>query len=122
MPAIGGGSTQTSVATRVPYWFGVPGNAVAGISTLLYDSGPYSTGDATSLMIRTTDVIGMPFDAGAPQVSITGVRASAGIASAGDIPGTSQISIRIGRADMNGLNVVTVTSGSLSKSFPLGVQ
>ncbi|HXP83207.1 MAG TPA: S8 family serine peptidase [Bryobacteraceae bacterium] len=114
--------TQTSVATRVPYWFGVPGNAVKYISTLLYDPGPYSAGDTATIIIRSADPIGMPFDAGTPTTTLTGVRSSATVAATGDIPGTYQITVHVGRADANGLNVVTVTAGGVSLDLPLVVQ
>ena len=114
--------TQTSVTTRVPYWFGVPGTAVANIAALLYDPGPYSAGDSTTIYIRSTDLIGMPFDAGTPTVTATGVRVGLSVKPIGDIPGTYEIDVRVGRADANGLNVITVNAGGVSKDLALGVQ
>jgi minor extracellular serine protease Vpr len=114
--------TQTSVATRVPYWFGVPGSAVKNISTLQYDPGPYSAGDTATIVIRSTDLIGMPFDAGTPTATMTGVRGSVTVAPTGDVPGTYQATVRVGRPDANGLNVVTITAGGTSKDLTLVVQ
>lgn len=118
--------TQTSVVTRVPYWFGVPGNAVSNISPLLYepysDGSPYNVGDMATIIIRTTDLIGMPFDAGAPKASSTGVRGLATVSPTGNIPGTYEVDVRVGRPDANGLNVITLTSGSVSTELPLVVQ
>jgi minor extracellular serine protease Vpr len=114
--------TQSSVATRVPYWFGVPGTAVKYIGTLLYDPGPYSFGDTATIIIRSTDQIGMPLDAGVPTATLTGVRGLVTVAADGDIPGTYELTVRVGRPDANGLNVVTVTAGGASKDLALVVQ
>jgi minor extracellular serine protease Vpr len=114
--------TQTSVTTRVPYWFGVPGNAVKYIAALAYDPGPYSVGDTASITIRSLDLIGMPFDAGTPTATMTGVRGSVSVTAVGDIPGTYQLTVRVGRPDTNGENVVTVTAGSVSRDLVLFVQ
>jgi minor extracellular serine protease Vpr len=116
--------TQTSVTTRVPYWFGVPGTAVQYVSLLSCDSfGPsgsgYNVGDSASILIRSTDLIGMPFDAGTPTVTNSGVRGLTSVAPIGNIPGTYQITVRVGRADSNGLNVITITAGGVSNTCSL---
>ena len=119
--------TQTSVTTRVPYWFGVPGSAVKYVSLLSCDSfgpsgGGYSFGDSASILIRSADLIGMPFDAGTPTATTTGVRGLATVAPTGDIPGTYQVTVRVGRPDSNGLNVITITAGGVSSTCDLLTQ
>ncbi len=115
--------SQTSVATSVPYWFGVPGTVVQYISVQsLSPDPPYFTGDTVAIVIRTTDAVGLPLEAGPPTVSITGVRPRSTVTATGDIPGTYEIDVRIGGPDADGLNVVTITSGGVSKEIGFYVQ
>jgi hypothetical protein len=114
--------TQTSVATRIPYWFGVPGSTVQNISIQSLDPGPYCPGDMATIIIRSVDAIGLPLDAGVPQVSVTGVRSKVSVVSSGNIPGTYEVDVQIGRPDANGLNAVTVSTGGISQEIDLSVN
>jgi minor extracellular serine protease Vpr len=114
--------TQTSVATRVPYWFGVPGSTVQNISVQSYDPGPYCPGDMATIIIRSTDVIGLPLDAGVPVVSVTGARSRVSVVPSGNIPGTYEVDVQIGRPDSNGLNAVTISTGGISQEIDLSVN
>ena len=71
-----------------------------------------------TIFFRTTDLNGLPVDAGTPEITTTSPRARVlGITSSGDIPGTYQADIAIGRADTNGVNVFTFKVGDASRDL-----
>jgi hypothetical protein len=93
--------TQTSVTTRIGYWFGVPGSSVQNISILNKNQldGGGSPGESDlSILVRYTDAAGLPVAAAAPSVTAQAARSRIlRIVPVGDIPGTYEIDIQLGR-------------------------
>jgi hypothetical protein len=113
---------QTSVATRLAYWLGVPGNAIQQIS-VLYAPEISSTGTVESMYLRFTDMIGVPLDGPLPAVTTQNPRARViNVYPAGDVPGTYGADIVIGRPDAQGFNTFTVTSGSVTAQVVIQLQ
>ncbi|HWZ31004.1 MAG TPA: S8 family serine peptidase [Bryobacteraceae bacterium] len=115
--------SQTSVVTRIPYWFGVSGNAVQQIELLLFPQVS-STGFAETIYFRAADVAGVPFEpAGNPTVTTTNARARVvDVQAVGDIPGTFATDIVVGRPDANGVNTFTITVDGTNINFIVFVQ
>jgi len=92
---------QTNTATRIPYWFGVPGSSVENITVLnqnQLNAGGAPLESDLSILIRYTDRIGMPVAGPPPAVTALAARSKVlSVAPAGDIPGTYQIDIQLGR-------------------------
>jgi hypothetical protein len=93
--------TQTNIATRIGYWFGVPGSSVQNFTILnqneLNGGGSPLESDL-SILVRYTDQIGMPIAGPAPAVTAVAARSKVlKVAAAGDIPGTYEIDIQLGR-------------------------
>jgi subtilisin family serine protease len=109
--------TQTSVTTRIGYWFGAPGSTVQNISVLNQNQldGGGSPGESDlSILIRYTDVAGLPIAAAAPTVTAQAARSKVlRILPAGDIPGTYEIDIQLGRVSGT-YDEFDVTIGSLT--------
>ncbi len=118
------GSNTATPVTRIPYWYGVPGTAVKYISLLTPDDPlGASTGDQVSFLVRYVDQVGLPVAGDAPTVTFTGARTRLQQVTALDgIPGTFEIDVQIGRADPNGLNVFTITAGSVTRTVTVFIQ
>jgi minor extracellular serine protease Vpr len=107
--------TQTTVATRAGYWFGVPGSTVQSISVLngneLNEGG--STGGQSVICVRLTDQAGIPVGASAPTVTAVAARARVvKVTPLGDIPGTFAIQVVLGRVS-NIYDEFDVTAGGV---------
>jgi hypothetical protein len=94
--------SQSPVSTRVAYWFGVPGNTVQNMSILNQNEldGVAGTPGESDLFIyvRYTDAAGLPVAGDPPTVVAQAPRSRVTkIAPAGDIPGTYEIDIQLGR-------------------------
>ena len=93
--------TQTNVATRIGYWFGVPGSAVQNVTVLNQNElngGGVPLESGLSILIRYTDQIGMPIAGPAPTVTALAARSKVvKVAPLGDIPGTYEVDIQLGR-------------------------
>jgi minor extracellular serine protease Vpr len=115
--------TKSPTAARVPYWYGVPGTSVQFITAL---SVPASDppGSSDSIIFRSTDLIGLPFEpASYPAVTTSSPQAMVvDVTPSGSLPGTFRADIQIGRADQGGLNVFTITFGNVSRDIPIQVQ
>jgi minor extracellular serine protease Vpr len=116
--------TKTGVATRVPYWLGVPGTSAKFIALQQQvDQTTRSFGETVSFIFRTLDIAGLPIAAGDPQITFTGARAAVeSISPIGDIPGTYQAAVRVGRAGTDGTNVFTITVGGTSRDVTFFVR
>ena len=65
--------------------------------------------DAAGLPIETTDL---------PEITTTAPRGFVNeVRPAGSVPGTFHASLRVGRADANGLNVFTVKAGGATRDI-----
>jgi hypothetical protein len=105
---------QTTVVTRVGYWFGVPANAVQNISLLDANSlnGGGSPLTQSTFVVRLTDQAGIPVAADAPSVTAVAARSRVlNITPVGDIPGTYSVQVLLGRV-RNIQDEFDVTSGS----------
>ena len=116
--------TQTQVATRIGYWFGVPGTTVQGISVLNQNqlNAGGSPADTVQILIRYTDQIGLPVAGALPAVTAVAARSSVkNVAAVGDIPGTFEIDVQLGR--VRGIaDEFDVTVGSLMIPVFVSVQ
>lgn len=116
--------TKNSVVSRIPYWFGVTGTTTRFIS-LLSDTdqtGQYQ-GDTVRIMFRCTDAIGAPFACAKPVVDTTASRAVVlSVTAIGDIPGTYEAQVRVGRADSHGENVFTISADNTKRDVTFFVQ
>lgn len=109
--------TQTTVVTRVGYWFGVPGTATQTISVLnsngLNASG-FTPGEQATILVRLLDQSGIPLAADAPTVTALAARARVlKVAPYGDIPGTYSIQVALGRVSYT-YDEFDVTSGGVT--------
>ena len=116
--------TKTSVSTTVPYWLGVPGATVKGFAFLTqYDFVGALPGDPVGIYFRTTDLNGLPLDAGTPTVITTSPRARVTrVIPAGDIPGTYRADVVMGRADSKGVNVFTFAAGDATRDLTFVIE
>jgi subtilisin family serine protease len=109
--------TKTSVTTRVGYWFGVPGSTVQNISVLnqnQLDGGGMAGESDLSILIRYTDAASLPIAAAAPSVTAKAARSKVlQIVPAGDIPGTYEIDIQLGRVS-NTYNEFDISLGAVT--------
>jgi hypothetical protein len=109
--------TKTSVTTRIAYWFGVPGSSVQNISILNQNqlNGGGMAGESDlSILIRYTDAGGLPIAAAAPSVAAKAARSKVlQVIPAGDIPGTYEIDIQLGRASGT-YDEFDITAGSVT--------
>jgi minor extracellular serine protease Vpr len=115
--------TKSQTAARVPYWYGVGGASVQFISALSVPSSdqPYSS---DSILFRCMDLIGLPLEPPAgPVVTTSSPGASVlNVKPVGSFPGTFQADVQIGSPDADGLNVFTVTVGSVSADITIPVR
>ncbi len=115
--------TQTQISTRIPYWYAVLGNSVQTINVL--NSPQFdTTGDTTQIFFRCADVANMPLDPQSnPTVTTSNARARVkDVIAVGDIAGTFQADIVIGRADTNGINTFTITADGIKQPVIVFVQ
>jgi hypothetical protein len=93
--------SQTTITTRIGYWFAVPGSAITNISVLNQNdlAGGGSAGESDlSILVRYTDQAGLPIVGDPPSVSALAARSRViKIGPTGDIPGTYKIDIQLGR-------------------------
>jgi minor extracellular serine protease Vpr len=115
--------TQTSVATRVPYFYAVTGTTVNNVNLLMAPEFS-STGFAEQIIFRTVDASGMPLDpAAAPKVTTSNGRARViSVQPIGDIAGTYIANVVIGRADTNGLNTFTIAADGVTQAVYVYIQ
>jgi hypothetical protein len=117
--------TMGASTLRIPYWYGVPGADIKYIAAIYPDDpGQGSAGDQVAILVRYTDVTGLPIAGDVPTVTTTGVRTRVtAIMATPDIPGTFEIDATLGRADALGLNVFTVTApNGVSRTFTYFIQ
>ena len=110
--------TKATVSTRVPYWLGVRGTTAKYVAVLQPVDNTYrSFGDQVPFLFRVLDGTELPFDPGdVPTITSTAPRAGVvSIAAAGTIPGTYSATLRVGRADTDGLNVFTIHVGDTTR-------
>jgi subtilisin family serine protease len=115
--------TKSSVATRVPYWYAVAGSQSAAVQLLNYPQFS-STGNAETIYFRVTDAAGLPFEPAAdPTVTSSNARARVtDVIPIGDVPGTFQADVVIGRADPSGVNTFTITADGVTYKVIVFVQ
>ncbi len=113
--------TQTPVATRVAYWFGVPGAKVNSISVLNQNSlgaGAPARGNAT-ILIRYNDQTGLPIGGSAPSVTaVAPLSRVQRVYAVGDIPGTYAIDVQLGRT-RNTVDEFDISVGDVT--VPVGI-
>jgi hypothetical protein len=69
------------------------------------------------------DQVGLPVSADAPEVTATGSRTRIVSTTAiSEIPGTFEITVRLGRADDIGANVFTITLGDVKRTITVFIQ
>jgi minor extracellular serine protease Vpr len=115
--------TQGQTPLRVAYWYGVPGTTIQNIAVLFApQSDP--TGTTDFIDFRSQDLIGLPLEpSGNPAVTTSSPRAQVvSVKPIGDVPGTFEAQIVTGRADANGQNVFTITTGSATASVQIQIQ
>jgi hypothetical protein len=112
--------TASGTVTSIPYWFAVPGPQPAGISILYQDYFDYArTSSAQAVVFRVVDAAGLPYTGPLrPQYTVTGAGTVRSLYSAGDIPGTYAVDIRMGTANMQ----LNFTIGSVSESVLIPVM
>ena len=117
-------ATNGGPATRIPYWYGVPGKTAKYISLLSPDDpSDGSTGDEISFLVRLVDQVGLPVSGDVPDVVGTGSRTRIVSTTAiSEIPGTFEITVRLGRPDELGVNVFTITSGDVKRTITVFIQ
>jgi hypothetical protein len=107
---------QTPVATRVGYWFGAPGTSIQNISVLNQNqlSGGGSPLESDMyIQVRYTDQAGLPIAGDPPSVTALAPRSKVlRITSIGDIPGTYEIDIQLGRTSYT-YDEFDITAGSV---------
>jgi minor extracellular serine protease Vpr len=113
-------STVNSSVAMIPYWFAVPGADPAALSILYQDfADPAGSFSNQAVVFRVVDVAGLPY-AGSLQPTVT-VAAGGGrirrTGSAGDIPGTYAVDVRLGSATLQ----LTIQIGTLSQDVFIGV-
>ncbi len=115
--------SQTQITTRIPYWYAVLGGTVQNINIVdspLFDT----TGDTTVIFFRCADAANMPLDPqNNPTVTTINARARViDVVPVGDIPGTFQADIVIGRADVNGLNTFVITADGATQNVVVIIE
>jgi minor extracellular serine protease Vpr len=107
--------------TSVPYWLGVPGTTVSGISVL--NQGALGSGAAANsqvaIIVRSTDQLGLPIGAGAP--TVTSAASVANILSSGNIPGTYEIDVKLDSGGAAGYDAFMVTFGGVTTEVDVPV-
>ena len=113
------GTASGSVAS-IPYWFAVPGSQPAGISILYQDYFDYARSSSSQAVVfRVVDAAGLPYTGPLrPQYTVTGAGTVRSLYSAGDIPGTYAVDIRMGTVNMQ----LNFTIGSVSESVLIPVM
>ncbi len=113
------GTASGSVAS-IPYWFAVPGSQPAGISILYQDYFDYARSSSSQAVVfRVVDAAGLPYTGPLrPQFTVTGAGTVRNLYSAGDIPGTYAVDIRMGTVNMQ----LNFTIGSVSASVLIPVM
>jgi minor extracellular serine protease Vpr len=114
--------TQTPIATNLAYWFGVPGTDIYTVNLL--NQNQLNAGAAprqtVAILVRYTDVIGMPITGPAPTVTVPGTSGRVlNIIPAGDIPGTWEIDVKLDNGFAQGGDEFDITVGNLQS--PLAV-
>ncbi|HLJ15672.1 MAG TPA: S8 family serine peptidase [Bryobacteraceae bacterium] len=107
-------STQTSVQTDIPYWFGATGVSPANIAILFADTqGSAGEQDPGAILFQVSDIAGVPLDGVAPQVTTSSPGARVrGVLATGDTAGTYEVNVKIGTVD----SVFTITAGHVTKN------
>jgi subtilisin family serine protease len=114
--------TQTPVATNLAYWFGVPGTDIYTINLLNQNqlNGGAAPRQTVAILVRYTDVIGMPITGPAPTVTVPGTSGRVlNITPSGDIPGTWEIDVKLDNGFAQGGDEFDITVGNLQA--PLAV-
>lgn len=112
------GTNNSTVAT-IPYWFGVPGSAPQGIAILYQDfQDPSSSLSKEAILIRVTDVAGLPYASSKPVATVAAGGGSVrSIYSIGDIPGTYAMDIRTGTGNME----IDISVGGATQKVFIGI-
>jgi hypothetical protein len=109
--------SQSSVATRVPYWYGVPSGRPVHI-TILYNAADhggtfYAGGRADgAVLFRVTDASGLPVDMLPVVTAISGGGRVSGLSAAATVPNAYTFDARLGIYP--GPNVFQIQAGDLS--------
>ena len=114
---------NTSVTSRVPYWYGVPSDTPQYITVLFADdTATAGTVDPDAILFKITDGFGMPIT-DAP-VNATVVSGTAVIANFGsrdrEVPSAYGIDLRFGRRA--GSSVIRITAGNLTEDVTVTAQ
>jgi len=113
-------STANSGIATIPYWFAVPGSDPATISILYSDFiDPVGSFSSQAVVFRVNDVAGLPYT-GDAQPTVT-VDAGGGrvrnIYSAGSVPGTYAVDLRLGASTLQ----LTIQVGNATQDVIIGV-
>jgi hypothetical protein len=111
--------TNSGNASRIPYWFAVPGSQPAGISILYQDYFDSARSTSTQAVVfRVVDAAGLPYRGPLrPQLTVSGSGTARAPYLAGDIPGTYAVDIRTGTVSMQ----LNFTVGTVSESVTIPV-
>ena len=110
-----------AAATRVPYWFGVPGTAVSAVSVLnqsVLASGA-AAGSPVPIIVRSVDSIGLPIVSGAP--TVTSTASVTNVSPSGNIPGTYEIDVKLDSGGSSGYDAFLVTIGGVTTEVDVPV-
>jgi minor extracellular serine protease Vpr len=112
---------SSAAVTRIPYWFGVPGTNVSGISILNQNTlaAGAAANSQVAIFIRSVDQIGLPHDAGAPKV--TSSATITGVAASGNIPGTYEIDVKLDTGGPAGYDAFMITAGGVTAEVDIPV-
>lgn len=108
---------QSSVATRVPYWYGVPSGVPAHITVLYNESSdgsvPVNSRIQSAVVFRVTDASGLPVSGVVPNATaISGGGSVTGLSRSGFAPDAFALSVRTGTSA--GFNVFQIVAGPVS--------
>ncbi|HLX43343.1 MAG TPA: S8 family serine peptidase [Bryobacteraceae bacterium] len=112
---------SSAAVTRIPYWFGVPGTSVSSVSVLNRNAlaGGAAANSQLAILIRSTDQLGLPLDAGAPKVTSTA--AITNIAPSGNVPGTYEIDVKLDSGGASGYDAFVITAGGVTTEVDIPV-
>jgi minor extracellular serine protease Vpr len=111
--------TKTQVATKVPYWFGVPGGDPAH-APVLYQPYTDSTGfHRDEFVFRLVDAAGLPYQGTIkPTVTSDQSQGVSSVYATGNFPGTYAVDVRLA----SGLNTFTITAGSVTQTVVISAD
>jgi len=114
--------TNSSVATRIPYWYGVPQGDPAHVTVLdsAGSSGPATAGSRipNAVLFRVTDSTGLAVTRVTPQITVvSGGGSVSGLAEVSIVPNTFTFTVRLGIQP--GSNVFQIQAGPVKTTVTI---